>query len=265
MANLKFSFPGIPLDAIDVAAAVSSTNNTTPRDIANGRAGTYITSSTSTDLDFTFYLGSGNAQTPDHIIVRDASIYSGSNADRLMVRRSSNVSGGSWVADFDDTSFDSAAYIGKNDNIYHSAVTSSSFVSWQVRFITSSGSATFYLENVHLGAYFEINTEVETYQIRDAYPYNSWFQSSDHSVWATRVADERLAFNIEWVGVSDAKIEALETKLQEPLNRYVFLYASSNTEVLGGESIRHVEIKDVRYRNVFDDWNVLRMQFEELY
>jgi len=81
---------------------------------------------------------------------------------------------------------------------------------------------------------------------------------------STKIQDELLKFTVSWRGVTQAKIEDLESKLQKDYNRFVYLYAPTDDVILGGQQLRYCKITDVRHEKIFVGWFALSMTFEEL-
>lgn len=254
MANLKFSFPGYLQTGYGVTVSTSAYDGTSVYNLGTGeRYSRYRTESSQTGLSIETNLFSNG--TPDHFIVARADLLS-DNCSQLVLEYS-----GSYTTLYADLSFP-GTLTGPRSQDYLATFSGTASTIFKISYLGSSGR--FLHSKAYLGAFFEMNVELDDYDIDLTLGSGEPFYSGDHTSHFARTTEPKYTGALTWRGVTDAKVKALNALLENPNNRYCFLYTPSVTEVLDGVELLHVKITKFTYRRIHPDWNLVNVSYEEL-
>lgn len=267
MADVKISFPGVPAEAIETAFADANSAYRSEEEGTNRKLltqpyyGPKLETLFANAIKMRYSMSSDISV--DHLVLGNWKLLEDDGINRVELFEATTA----WSA-FNSVHYDntpSGGTIGQGDRYYLGEFAVATEDHWQVHIWENPTSARDYtFQTLHISQWFTPANSLDEFLVERADEINPFFVSSDQSVWDTRVDDERYRFRLTWKGVTDANIETLETKLQKDYNTFVFLYAETDSAILAGENLRHCKITDYRYRKVFDDWNILVMEFEEL-
>lgn len=187
----------------------------------------------------TFDLGPTNTKASDFIAL--------ARADQLMpitgnltIRLRSSADTSSWTTELEITNFENVTLLGPNAQDYiNMFAPSSAYRYWQTQLSYSAGTLSGAFSKLFFGTILDLGTDPEDYETSYIYADSS-FKANDGSAHLYRTFPPLVETRIRWAGVSDTLTESFNTKVSE--RRFLstfFLYASSYTPLLMGETLLH--------------------------
>ena len=268
MADLKLSFCGVPAEAIaielDSNTTYVETNAKELRDLIGYHYHyTHIESVASGDVAMRWRMGANTAA--DHFIMANADLAIDDNiADIELLYAASAWA--TYTTIFHNTTPASFTRIGKDDRYFIEEFSEVNEQFYELRFgnYPSATDRSYKISGVHIGKWFTPATSLSSCNVAYLNEISPYFIAGDQSFHASRIQDDLFKFLFSWRGVTQAKIEELETYLQKDYNQFCYLYAPTDDAFLGGQKLRYCKIKDVSHQKIFGNWFALSMAFEEL-
>lgn len=268
MANLKILYPDIPYNAVSITPEVSTGTFGNEWNVVTGpRYTRYRFGSSATTRYYKFDLGTNyaskqNQATYLYVARADLVVLEGLNNTSIKLQRSSNDSSYSTVVNISNTDL-GTLYGPRSEDAYETASISGAYRYWQIYFEASSAK---YFEHskVYFGQPFEFETE-PAFEIEKVASGNSAWHSSNRNKYFARQSETLYKFTMTWQGISDSSLASFKTKiLNHSLYNPVVLATTTYHEPLDSCRVVHCQIIDAEYRQAFNDWNELRVVFEEL-
>lgn len=268
MADIQISFPGVPADSITIELDSNTeyveTNEKRLRDVL-GRHNyyTFIQSIAAGDVAMRWRCDA--ATEADHFIMANADLTIADSIGTAQLLYAATP-WATYTSLFNITNPASFTRLGKSDRYIVEQFTAVNQQFYELRLGNYRGAAdrSYKISGIHIGKWFTPMNSVSSSSTAYLNELSPYFITSDQSLHDTRVQDDLLKFTFSWRGVTQAKIEELETYLQSDYNQFVYLYAPTDDVLLGGEKLRYCKIVEVRHDKIFGNWFALSMAFEEL-
>ena len=268
MADIQISFPGVPADSImielDSNTEYVETTEKRLRDVL-GRHNYYTFIQSIASGDVAMRWRCQNNIKADHFILANAdlTIADGIGDVELLYAASAWAT---YTSVFHVTDPATFTRLGKSDRYIVEQFTEIDQQFYELRLgnYPSASDRSYKISGIHIGKWFTPMNSVSSSSTAYLNELSPYFITSDQSLHDTRAQDDLLKFSFSWRGVTQAKIEELETYLQKDYNQFVYLYAPTDDVLLGGEKLRYCKIVEVRHDKIFGNWFALSMAFEEL-
>lgn len=270
--------PDVPASALTVASTQVYDTDHLPHSSFYGQG--YLCSRLSaaaSSVSITFDLGTGNSRTIDHLVLGGVKSLLATNVAKALVQGSNN--GTTWVNQLGTTSALSSKTADgpRNDSIIFTATKNDDLAGTLIayryfRFTmeTSSGTSNFPLNKLYFGEAFDIGQEPSNYELTliDEKDADTWKYPRGHTIMSKAFySKHRLV--VEWDGITDAKANEFMNKvLLNPWSNTVFLYTQSYKDPLYDNTLLFCRIVPdgcyVEKRNDVDNWNDIKVEFEEV-
>lgn len=250
MTNLLFSHADIVTSSTAYNEPGAETYYAASQAYGGDRTRRYRASAAATSKTFSFDLGSGVTQEPDHVIVSriGATVARDTGTTAIRVK-------GSSASDF-STGYNNAANVttlyGPQSADYYRAISpGAAYRYWQVG-IETTDSVIIEAGKIHVGNWFDIG--------RDPLA-SSPISRGPLGAYSRRAA---FAWEIRYDGITDAKREAFQQAFIERPENGFFLYDTSASRPLLGNTLLHVRLVNVRQSQISVNKNSIIMTIEEL-
>lgn len=228
-------------------------------------------------VSLTFDLGTGNSRTIDHLVLGGVKSLLATNVSKAIIQGSNDST--TWANQLGTASSlssrvkdgprqDSIIFTQtKNDDL---AGTLSAYRYFKFTMETSAGTSDFPLNKLYFGQAFDMGQEPSNYDLelvaeRDA---DTWKYARGHTIMS-KAFYPRHRLTVEWDGISDAKAnEFLNKVLLNPWRNTVYLYTQNYKDPLYDNTLLFCRVISencsIEKRNDVDDWNDIRIEFEEV-
>lgn len=268
--NFLIGFPDIPANALNY----TPTATTYPYDYTNTIRGpryTFARFSAGTAFEIVYDLGAGFASLDSQaqfLILTRADLLQSQGATTVKLQSDTTSAFGAATNHVNDASFATQTLYGPySEDTFYTFTLSSQRQWWRVQFVTG-GSVALRVGKIYFGQWFDMGKDPHSpVEIEKFYPYDARHSWTSGTQDQERVYRSLYRFKITWEGVTDAKVQSFNVKV----NRYkhinsLYLYTDTVHTLLNSYRLVNVKISDVTVVSRADkpDFNTVTATFEEL-
>lgn len=242
--ELLIAYPDIPLSALTMTASQTMHALHPATASITGERNTFFrTSGSVSSLILTYDLGSGNTSAVNHLIVSRCDAYLASSGSDIKLEGDDNSSFSSPEVWSNNTSVENATLYGQYANDYLvTGTASTAYRYWRITF-TPSSSAAVGASKVYFGTSLDLGVSPSDYNHSIRYENAGELLFHTGNKLLTRAGFGRYVYRVRWDGVTDAKrLEFCQKVARNPGRDYVFLYTSSNHQILAGNRVAHCRL-----------------------
>lgn len=218
-------------------------------------------------IDYTLSPSSGG-KSASFLLVSRADYLAGLSSSTIALTLERSSDGMSYTAEHTEADISAATLTGNWDNDYLATFTeSSAYVYWRVQFEATAGDDfNVRTGKIYFGNAFDLGSEVAPRSVEVLHSGKQSFKSDGGILIPGRVKHPTYDMTLSWGGVTDATIISFYNSIaNKRRDTTFFLYASTDTTVLRGESLIHVKLVEVTHTRKAVDWNELICRFVEVH
>lgn len=171
-----------------------------------------------------------------------------------------------YTAEHTESDVSAATLTGVWGNDYLATFTeSSAYEYWRVQFEATAGDDfNVRTGKIYFGNAFDFDADVNEINIDRVHTGSMGFVSDGGIISPGRVKHPTYDITIEWVGITDLKLESFYSEVASKRHTTTFvIYASTFDDLLDSQSLIHVKLVSVEHTREFEDYNRIRCRFME--